>query len=415
MKIEIHRGQNQIGGNLIEIATEQACILLDAGCELDEAPDAPSPLEPLLRDKRVDAIFLSHYHRDHMGLVYGLSPEMPVYMGTAAFRMVKASDSYKAVPSISLAGFLDNGVAIHIGDMVVTPFLCDHSAFDSYMLLVEAGGETVLYTGDFRANGRKSFQRLIRQLPVHVDVLICEGTTLSRPGARLETETELEDKATALFASTEGPVFVLQSSMNVDRIVTMTRAAKKTNRVILQDLYMAEVASAAGASIPNPRSFHDVKVFLTRPYPKEHKRYQLFGTYGASRIGRAQIAGERFVLFVRTSMLVWLRMLSKQMSFANGLLVYSLWNGYREKEDMKAFLEACEGLGLTIVPLHTSGHADSEAIDALIQQVNPQRILPVHTENAPWFDGKGKSFDIMSNGGNHYLQGGTCRFNERTY
>ena len=52
MKIEIHRGQNQIGGNLIEIATEQACILLDAGCELDEAPDAPSPLEPLLRDKR---------------------------------------------------------------------------------------------------------------------------------------------------------------------------------------------------------------------------------------------------------------------------------------------------------------------------------------------------------------------------
>jgi ribonuclease J len=211
----------------------------------------------------------------------------------------------------------------------------------------------------------------------------------------------LEDKATALFASTEGPVFVLQSSMNVDRIVTMARAAKKTNRIILQDLYMAEVASAAGSSIPNPRTFHDVKVFLTRPYPREHKRYQLFCTYGASRIGRAQIAGERFVLFVRTSMLAWLRLLSKQMSFANGLLVYSLWNGYRENEDMKAFLEACQGLGLTVVPLHTSGHADAETIEALIRQVKPRRILPVHTENAPWFDGKGIPFDDTGNGGNH--------------
>lgn len=35
---------------------------------------------------------------------------------------------------------------------------------------------------------------------------------------------------------------------------------------------------------------------------------------------------------------------------------------------------------------NTSGHADSQTIDRLIQDVKPKRIIPVHTENAEWFD-----------------------------
>ena len=36
-----------------------------------------------------------------------------------------------------------------------------------------------------------------------------------------QTETELEEKAVKLFSKHKGPVFVLQSSMNIDRIGTM--------------------------------------------------------------------------------------------------------------------------------------------------------------------------------------------------
>ena len=42
MKITIHRGQNQIGGSIIEIASDTTKIILDAGSELDEEiPVAP--------------------------------------------------------------------------------------------------------------------------------------------------------------------------------------------------------------------------------------------------------------------------------------------------------------------------------------------------------------------------------------
>ena len=68
------------------------------------------------------------------------------------------------------------------------------------------------------------------------------------------------------------------------------------------------------------------------------------------------------------------------MSFENGVLVYSFWSGYRETENMKSFLDECEKLGLEIVTLHTSGHADYASIKKLVETVNPTEIIPIHTE-----------------------------------
>lgn len=43
MIIKIHRGQNQIGGSIIEIASKRSKIILDTGVELDGigAPNVP--------------------------------------------------------------------------------------------------------------------------------------------------------------------------------------------------------------------------------------------------------------------------------------------------------------------------------------------------------------------------------------
>ena len=265
MKIYIHRGQNQIGGNIIEIATDTTKILLDVGLELDSNnKQALSKIQGLFDYAGYDAIFISHYHGDHVGLVYHTHKDIPVYIGKASYNIVQASDGYKKISTITPKGFLYHKQTIAVGDIEVTPYLCDHSAFDSYMLLCEADGETVLYTGDFRSNGRKSFDVLLNALPKRVDTLICEGTTLSRDNYVAVTEKELEEYAVDLFRKTLGPIFVLQSSMNIDRIVTMYRAAKRSNRIFLEEVYMADIATAAGPNIPNP-NFNDVYTFITSP------------------------------------------------------------------------------------------------------------------------------------------------------
>lgn len=377
MNIHIYRGENQIGGSIVELSTERSRILLDVGRELDEEEVRLPDIEGLFDDPAFDAVFVSHYHGDHLGLAYYIDKQIPLYLGEASTRIVQAADAYKNTETIHPAGFLVHGRSIRVGDITVTPFLCDHSAFDSYMLLCEADGESVLYTGDFRANGRKSFDRLLRDLPETVDKLICEGTTLSRQGYVPVTEAELEEQAAKLFKETPGPVFVLQSSANIDRIVTMYRAAKRTGRTFLQELFMADLASAAGPHIPSP-SFEDVYAFITNP-----KRYPALTKY--RRIGKDGIARSRFVMCVRTSMLRYLQSLSRRMSFDDGLLVYSMWSGYKDQPEMNAFLSSCEEMGLKIADLHTSGHADADTIRRLVAHVHPAEIIPIHTENAAWF------------------------------
>ena len=54
-----------------------------------------------------------------------------------------------------------------------------------------------------------------------------------------------------------------------------------------------------------------------------------------------------------------------------------MWEGYQD--DLREFLSDIERLGIRVVDLHVSGHADGAAIKALIQATNPDEIVYVHT------------------------------------
>jgi ribonuclease J len=380
MDIKLHRKQAQIGGNIIEISTSCTRILLDIGLDLNVENNHSLPIITGLFDVAgFDAVIVTHYHSDHMGLAYNVHPDIPLYMGEMCFKVIEASDQYLKKMTLSPTGFLQHKQSFKIKDTTITPFLCDHSAFDSYMILCETENESILYTGDFRGHGRKPYQWLLSELPRNVDVLICEGTTLSRNNYKSQTESQLENECMHLFKQHSGPIFVLQSSMNIDRLVTMYRAAKRSNRIFLQDLYLASITTAISGNIPNP-SFNDVYVFRTT-----YKRHTQHLTY-PRRIGIKGISKQHFVMCVRTSMLRYLKSLSKQMPFHDGLLIYSLWEGYKDTLEMQTFLNECKALGLTIVSCHTSGHADENAINQLISHCNPKRIIPVHTLNPEWFE-----------------------------
>ena len=379
MNITIHRGQNQIGGSIIEVSTETTKIILDVGLELDDDRNSEFPkIEGLFDSPSFDAVFISHYHGDHMGLAYYIDKSIPLYIGEATYKIVKAADEYKKTETFSPAGFMHHKKPITVGDITVTAFLCDHSAFDSYMILCESRGEKILYTGDFRSNGRKPFDWLLSQLPNKVDKLICEGTTLTRGNYKPVTELELEEVAVKEFRRAGGPIFIVQSSTNIDRIVTMQRAARRSGRIFLEELYMAEITSAIGGSIPNP-AFYDVYAFITNG-----SRYETL-TKHKNRIGKEQIANSRFVMCIRSSMIRYIKSLAKMMPFEDGLLIYSMWDGYKMQPEMKVFLEECEKMGLKIIDLHTSGHADPDTIKRVIEWTNPNEIIPIHTENPAWF------------------------------
>ena len=135
MKVNVIRGSGQIGGSIIEISTDKTKIILDAGLELEEGKNKTLPNIPSLFEyKGYDGVFITHYHMDHMGLAYNIHKDIPLYLGEKSAKIINASDKYKRVQAIKPSGFLQDNKKITIGDIEITPYLCDHSAFDSYML-----------------------------------------------------------------------------------------------------------------------------------------------------------------------------------------------------------------------------------------------------------------------------------------
>ena len=139
--------------------------------------------------------------------------------------------------------------ALTLGPFTVTPYLVDHSAFDAYALLVEGGGRRLLCSGDLRTHGRKAavFERLVREPPAAVDVLLLEGTNIREaPAPPRHSERYVEERCVELFNSTPGMVLTAYSAQNIDRLVTLFRTAKRTGRTLVLDLYAATIAVATG-------------------------------------------------------------------------------------------------------------------------------------------------------------------------
>jgi len=162
----IHRSARQIGGNCIELSCGGTRILLDAGQPLD-ATSKQQPMESLLPatldlTSAVDAVLLSHPHKDHYGLANLLPGNPPVFGGEDCLELVRLHGRFFDEPIPPNLHPWHHKMPFAIGPFTITPFLTDHSAVDAYMLLIECARRKVLYSGDFRMTGRKS--RLVGQL-----------------------------------------------------------------------------------------------------------------------------------------------------------------------------------------------------------------------------------------------------------
>ena len=382
MEINIIRGQNQIGGSIIEISSKSTKIILDIGSNLEDKEIVVPEIDGLFKGKsKYDGALISHYHSDHVGLATRILPEIQIYMGEKSYEIYKVTREYIKKEYLKEPRVFKSEEQVSIGDIKITPYLCDHSAFDSYMFLLDCEGKKILYTGDFRSNGRKSFEPLLRKLP-KVDALITEGTNLSnnKIGKINLTEKELEKKGIELLEGNDRPVFVLMAGTNIDRIVTFYKIANATKRLFLLDTYAGQITATIGGNIPNPRTFSNVRIFLTN-----QDKYEILKNYPQNKIGKNEIANSNFMMCIRSSMKQYLENRSKEFSFEGCVLFYSMWEGYKKQENMKEFLKFMEEKGVKTISLHTSGHADEKDFDKLIKKVEPKIIIPVHTENSEWF------------------------------
>lgn len=342
MKLRIHRGTEEIGGTCIEVAAQGKRIALDVGLPLD-APDDEGMRDGLLPtvpgfrepDDGLLGVLISHAHPDHYGLARHVRPEVPIWIGEKAHSILKAASRY--VPNghtFAAPRFISHRKPVDIGPFRITPYLVDHSAFDAYAFLIEADGKRVFYSGDFRGHGRKRrlFEAMIRNSPRNLDALLMEGTTIGRTGTDegFATEADLECEFFRVFQETKGLHLVWTSSQNIDRLVTIFRAAKRTGRLLLIDLYTAVVLEATGRDTIPQSSWDSIRLYIPHRQRVFVKKKGLFDDLRRHKANRVFLEAlpdlaERAVMLFRP-----MAMNDKgvQSALNGAAFTYSMWEGY---------------------------------------------------------------------------------------
>ena len=278
-----------------------------------------------------------------------------------------------------------NQQSFDIGPFRVTPYLADHSAFDAYSLLIEADGRRVFYSGDLRAHGRKArlFENLVRHPPKAIDVLLLEGTTLSRPDVLSEPETEnqLEQRILGIMRGSTGLVLAAFSPQNIDRFVTIFRATRRAGRVFISDVYLAQLLNRLALPSLPPPARDAMRVYL----PDSQKRrmiadrlFDVVSRHRSARIYPEEIEANprKWVMLFRESMMPDINRLPPHTATT---LIYSLWPGYLDSNHSR--LESwCNKRAILLATTHTSGHADPRSLVRLAKALDARMVVPIHTE-----------------------------------
>ena len=391
MRLRIHRGTQEIGGTCIEAEAQGKRIVLDVGLPLDAPDEAQETLLPEVpgfreRDDSLLGVMISHAHQDHYGLAAHIRPEIPVWIGEAGHNILRAASAW--VPNghaFTDPHFFSDRRPVEIGPFRVTPYLVDHSAFDAYALLVEADGKRIFYSGDFRAHGRKGalFERLVCDPPADIDVLLMEGTTLGRAGTEegFEIESDLEERFVEAFRRTEGMHFVWTSSQNIDRIVTIFRAAKKSGRVLLIDLYTAVVLEATGRDTIPQSHWPEVSVYIPHSQRVLIKNKELFRD--RDRHHRYRVYPEDLPDLAARAVMLFRPMAARDRGVASVLkgagFSYSMWQGYLKEDSSRPVLDWLGRHGIEWQVLHTSGHASTVDLQRFAAALAPRALVPIHS------------------------------------
>lgn len=389
MNVRIHRGAQEVGGTCIEVEADGARIVLDVGQPLDPVRGTATPLPDVLGFRSPDpsllGLFISHGHQDHWGLIGQVPAGVPVYIGEAAHRILKEAAFFASGVTLDPAGFLRHREPFVLGPFTITPFLNDHSAFDTYSLLIEAGGRRLFYSADLQAHGRKAgiFEEFVRKPPTNVDVLLMEGTNLRPEGTPKNgrTEQEIEQDLIHTFKTTPGIVLAMYSAQNIDRLVTMFRACVQSGRHLVLDLYAVSIAAATGNPNIPKADFDQLLVYVPnrqRSQVIESREFERASAIRPVRIFPEELTGRasQLVLTFRTSMI---REIENAGCLDGAVAVWSMWPGYLERTGQERLLKFLDARGIPLVKHHASGHAYLPDLQRLARAVAPRRLVPIHS------------------------------------
>ena len=390
MTLTIHRGTHEIGGSCVEIRTDKAKILIDLGMPLDYDKHTTEEQTEMRHNavewcKGADAILLSHAHADHYGFLDLLTQDTPIYATEETFAMLALDGILGDDPTKHLEKYpLKSGQSCEVADIKVTAYIVDHSAYGACAYLIECDDKRILYSGDIRLHGVKGV--LYRNLPKDVDYLLLEGTNILRANNN-PTEREIENQFVEAFNEAPDALHLVWcSAKNIDRICALFRACIRCGKTLAIDPYIANVLAAVAQlnpKIPTVTTAEQMKVYfpprLTERLTQRNQPQYIFSLNPKqNKVSYDDFSSspEKYVMLVRPTTLTYLQ----RIKAPHIRLIKSIWNGYWDEPNTERLRHWVEEHCEAVKDIHSSGHADTQSLQRIVEFVRPKTIVPIHAD-----------------------------------
>jgi len=394
-KIEAYGGYGEIGGNCFIIRDGDRKIIFDNGIRFnilnkyfrgDIKPLGPRELRdvgaipPIEAFDNVTAVYISHFHLDHLGLLDPLPVGAKVYV--PSLEILKVIENWYT-KSPSWLAELPHSRYIEVKE--ITPYKQDengitaipvsHSAYPAFSFIYH-GSKTVFYSGDFRVKSPYDIDTIsnLQNEQTKIDIALIEGTNIG---------------------SAETPISVDEFKSILNRMLfhgsLITISVDKLDFELFSFVYKTSRSFGRKVVIASPKLVDILPKWLNRfeniAIATEIEKPSLASTDLISITEEVSKDPSNYVIIQEpTDFLEMLRRtkLWRETLPSDAITVLTTPEPLEEESATYDSLLArwLNRLGVQVYRARLSGHYHPYELKEIINTLNPKEVIPIHTENS---------------------------------